>query len=223
MLIAIDGACKRNGTPECMSCGVAWIQTEMGDMLYKARVEATKSTSQRGEINGLHEALLYAVDHAAQDEDIIIITDSEYLYNTVMLEWYIKWRVNDWVGASGPVKNADMWEQIYQLLTKLNSPIERVFIQWTKGHIIHYTPGNVKKAMQVDATGIELFMRISAIANRESERGRIARDFIRQRVDHDRSAVDEDTALSWAIANATADCLASFIIKLTYAQGAILQ
>jgi ribonuclease HI len=221
MLIAIDGACKRNGTPECMSCGVAWIQTEKGDMLFVANVEATGSTNQRGEINGLLEALKYAVQHAGPDEDIVIITDSEYLHNTVMLEWYIKWHHNNWHGATGPVKNADLWSEVYDLLFKLNNPVERVFMQWTKGHLIHYTPGNTKKAMVADPSGVELHMRISSIANRESERGRIISDFTRQRLEHDRVEVDKDTALAWVIANTVADCLASFIVKTLNEQGKV--
>ena len=39
-----------------MSVGVAWIQTDEGQLLYKSRVEFG-STSQRGEINGLLEEI----------------------------------------------------------------------------------------------------------------------------------------------------------------------
>ena len=119
MLIATDGACKRNGQPTCSSVGVAWIQTDTGDMLFKSKFE-TCSTSQRGEINGLLEALQYAVQNAAANEDIIIITDSEYLYNTVSLDWCFKWRAANWRTGSGEIaKNADLWAIACMLLDEL--------------------------------------------------------------------------------------------------------
>lgn len=170
MLIATDGACKRNGTPQCSSLGVAWIETEDGQLLYKSKFE-TQSTSQRGEINGLLEALRYAVEHASNEEDIIIITDSEYLYNTVMLDWCFKWRAADWIGGQGPVKNPDLWKEVCKLLDILNGQMPRVFLQWTKGHLIHYTPGNIKQAMLVDPEGLELYKRVSSVANRPADMG----------------------------------------------------
>ena len=78
MLIAIDGACKRNGEPDCFSTGVAWFITDTSDMFFKAACE-TQSTSQRGELSGLLEALKYATENAAEDEDVIIVTESEYM------------------------------------------------------------------------------------------------------------------------------------------------
>lgn len=213
MLIATDGACKRNGTPQCSSIGVAWIETEDGQLLYKSKFE-TQSTSQRGEINGLLEALRYAVEHASDEEDIIIITDSEYLYNTVMLDWCFKWRASAWVGGQGPVKNPDLWKEVCELLDKLNVQAPRVFLQWTKGHLIHYTPGNIKQAMLVDPEGLELYKRISAVANRPADIQRIINDFAHQRRTHDKPVPPPATCLEWAVANTMADCLAGYLVAV---------
>lgn len=213
MLIAVDGACKRNGLPTCSSSGVAWIQTEEGDYLFRSRFE-TCSTNQRGEINGLYEALKYASEHAKEDEDIIIITDSEYLHNTVALDWVGKWARNNWIGATGPVKNPDMWSNVYKLLQDINLHHERVFMQWTKGHLMAYTPGNINQAMAVDPEGIELFSRITTIANRESERSRIISEFMRERREHEKATIPGDVALEWVIANTVADCIASYIVRV---------
>ena len=209
MLISIDGACKRNGEPTCVSTGAAWIQTEAGEFLYKCKFEHA-STSQRGELNGLTEALEYAVANAAPDEDVIIVTDSEYLFNSVTLEWSMKWERQSWCGATGPVKNADMWEHINELLRALG---DRVYMQWTKGHLVSYTPGNIKKAMQEDPTGVELFVRINSVANRPMDRDRIIKLFKEKRVSHGHIAPPDDTALDWAVANAMADALASYLVK----------
>lgn len=211
MLISIDGACKRNGQETCSSTGVAWIQTEQGDLLFKSKFEPM-STSQRGEINGLLEALNFANTYAKPDEDIIIVTDSEYLYNTVCLDWVHKWRANGWVGGQGTtVKNNDMWNVVCELLDVLNTPAERVFMQWTKGHLMSYTPGNIKQAMVADSTGVELFTRVSAVANRTCNQSRIIADFKRNRTEHGRLNPPDDICLEWVIANTMADSLATFI------------
>lgn len=210
MLISIDGACKRNGKPDCISVGVAWIHDEQGNMLFKSAVEQ-QSTSQRGEINGLLEALKYAKQHSHIGEDIIIVTDSEYLYNTVMLEWCFKWRNNGWISASGTTpKNDDMWEQVCQLLDAIGT--DRVFLQWTKGHIVHYTPSHIRQAMVADISGVELYSRILAMASRVCDKPRIIKDFLKERQEHDKMSVPEEIAFEWAVANATADALASYIV-----------
>lgn len=213
MLVATDGACKRNGTPQCCSAGVAWFQTEEGDLYFKSAYE-TESTSQRGELNGLLLALEEGLAVAKPDEDIIIVTDSEYMYNTVQLEWSIKWEANGWQGATGPVKNRDMWKRVNALLRKLNEHHERVFMQWTKGHLISYTPGNISRAMTTDPTGVELYSRINGIANRASERDRIIEDFRFNLWKHGKVVPPADTCLEWCIANVVADCLASYVVKI---------
>ena len=211
MLIAIDGACKRNGQETCSSTGVAWIQTDQGDMLFKSKFEP-QSTSQRGEINGLLEALKYAYATRKPDEDIIIVTDSEYLYNTVSLDWVHKWKQSNWIGGQGTtVKNNDMWNEVCDLLDKINGKSEFVFMQWTKGHLMSYTPGNVKQALAVDPEGIELFTRIIAVATRECNKDRIINDFMRNRIEHDKSNPPPQVCLDWVVANTMADCLALFI------------
>lgn len=211
MLIAIDGACKRNGEPDCFSTGVAWIMRETGEMLFKAGYE-TQSTSQRGELTGLLCALEYAVDNAADDETVIILTDSEYMYNSVAKEWALKWREANWIGGQGvTVKNFDMWEQATKYIDKLQ---DRLFMQWTKGHMVHYTTGNIKKAMAFDASGIELYSRICNTASRPGDKPRVIRDFNTNRVNHGHLAVPDETAFEWACCNAQADALASFLCQM---------
>ena len=212
MLIATDGACKRLGKDDCTATGVAWIQTKDGQMLFKAFFEEN-STSQRGEIYGLIEALEYAHKHRDYAEDIIIITDSEYLLNTVMLDWCFKWRANNWIAGSGDrAKNADLWDRVCTLLEDIGK--DSVYLQWTKGHLISYTPGNIATAMRQDPTGVELLSRINVIANRPSERDRIIKDFNDNRVKHDKYAVPGDMAIEWVVANVVADALAGYVETL---------
>lgn len=212
MIIATDGACKRNGEPTCVSIGVAWIIREDGEMLFKAKFEH-ESTSQRGELNGLLEALEYAKENLAEDESLSIITDSEYMFNTVEKDWVHKWARQGWMGSTGSVKNQDLWEKAIALL---DTPTlsGNVFMQWTKGHLISYTPTNVKHAMKADATGIELYDRLLSIAGRPADKQRIIRDFNYNRRQHGFMIVPDDVALDWAVANTMADSLASYLVKV---------
>ena len=214
MLISIDGGCKRQGTPQCSSVGVAWVQTDDGDLFYRAHYENLESTSQRGELNGLISALEVAVERSEPDESIIIVTDSEYLYNSVSKGWSLTWERSGWQGSGGPVKNRDMWQKVNEMLRKLNAAEERVFMQWTKGHLISYTAGNAKRAMAKDPTGIGLFMNIKAIATRGSEEDRIVDDFIYNRVKHEHQVPPRVACLDWCVANVMADTLASYLTSL---------
>lgn len=209
MLIATDGACKRLGKPDCTSTGVAWIVPEDGKVCFKVGFEQN-STSQRGEINGLLKALQYAVKNLRTDEDLIIITDSEYLLNTVSLDWCFKWRADGWRTGSGEqAKNKDMWEDVCELLMSIGK--DRVYMQWTKGHLMHYTPGLVKISMKTDQTGVDLYSKILTMVNRPSERGRIVKEFNDNRVTHEQHALPEDTAIEFVVANVMADLLAGYI------------
>lgn len=212
MIVATDGACKRNGEPTCVSVGVAWIIREDGEMLFKANFEH-ESTSQRGELNGLLEALEYAKENLAEDESLSIITDSEYMFNTVEKDWVHKWARQDWMGLTGPVKNQDMWLRV---VTLLDTPIlsGNVFMQWTKGHLLSYTPANVKRAMAADFTGIELYDRLLSISERPADRQRIINDFNYNRRQHGFMTVPDGTALDWVVANTMADSLASYLVKV---------
>ena len=214
MIAAIDGACKRNGKPDCYSSGVAFIQTDAGEMFYKARFE-TESTNQRGEINGLLLALEVAAkdERIDMDEDIIILTDSEYLHNTVAYGWVAKWAANNWQGSAGRVKNSDLWDSAYKLIKQLNRNRERIFMQWTKGHLLPYRESLVTQSLIADPSGIDLYGRISVVANRPSEKNRIAADFNFNREKHEKSELPQQLAVEWVVLNTTADCLASFVVR----------
>lgn len=217
ILIAIDGASKRNGKPDCTSCGTAWIQTIDGDLLFQSKFEEG-STSQRGELNGLIIALQYAWEHALPEEDIIIITDSQYVHNSVSYGWCYKWRRSGWINADGQdTKNSDLWEVVCELLDQINERSIHdncVFLEWLKGHSIHYTPGNIRKAMNIDPEGLELFNRVTSVANRPADIANIIKRVNGKRKEHSFAAVPGYVALEWAIANTMADCIAYYIVNL---------
>lgn len=143
-LIAIDGACKNNGKPNCISVGAAVALNHLDDgsfMPYKVtvKVEQDGSTSQRGELNALIEALEMSTTIA--DDDIYVITDSEYIYNTVTKEWYKRWQQNGWETRDGnAVKNQDLWCVIAALILRIEKQFnskELTFFH-IKGHCMPF-------------------------------------------------------------------------------------
>lgn len=212
MIISTDGACKHLGKPDCFSIGIAWIQTDDGKFLFEARAEE-KSTSQRGEINGLINALEYAVKNSAADEDIIIITDSEYLHNTVMKEWCFKWRDNAWLTSTGdPAKNYDLWLIVCDMLDKLGK--DRVYLNWTKGHLLSYNKKLTERILKDDPTGVMLYVNITTVANRPSEKQRIYEEFNANRTSHDYSQMPIQTSVDWVVMNVMADSIATYVVNL---------
>lgn len=213
MIVSTDGACKRNGTPQCSSAGVAWVITDNGDMYFNATYESSGSTSQRGEINGLINALTIALAETGNsDEVIIVVTDSEYLCNTVRLGWSFRWESNNWMGAQGPAKNADLWKKVNDKLRQLDP--ERVIMSWTKGHLMSYTDANIRRAMREDSTGVELYSRILSMANRACDRKRIIADYQANLRDHQEIVIaDEEECITRVTMNVMADCLASYVVK----------
>lgn len=87
LVIAIDGACRRNGKPDCIASGGVFIEqyTIEGN---ERNLVGTKilsnyeiqSTNQRGELLALITALDY-VWSAKQSTQIV--TDSEYIFNAM--------------------------------------------------------------------------------------------------------------------------------------------
>ena len=156
LLISIDGACRRNGKPDCVAAGGVFI-THLADDSLKVNSTRTlsnyelKSTNQRGELL----ALLTALDYVwSSKEEAIIVTDSEYLFNAMKKEWYRGWFAKNWTTASGdPVKNKDIWQNIRQAYLKcVESDIEITFYH-IKGHCIPFGKVTANGLLNTDSTG----------------------------------------------------------------------
>lgn len=156
--VAIDGACRRNGKPDCVAAGGAFFMYyEDGDIAYTMRLTAyeSESTNQRGEMLALLTTLqcLYATS-----EDVRIITDSEYLFNAMTKHWPDRWAHNGWRTAAGePVKNADLWKQILEI-----SQIQKADISYyhIKGHVIPFGAVTARNLVDDDVSGLTLYKRV---------------------------------------------------------------
>ena len=73
-------------------------------------------------------ALIAAIKYAG-DEGCEIHTDSEFWLN-VLTKWSDSWAKNGWRKKSGPIKNLDLVQELYELYHKY--PVKLV---WTRGHV----------------------------------------------------------------------------------------
>ena len=123
VLIYTDGACSGNPGPG------GW-----GAILKYGEYEKELSGGERDTTNNRMEliAVIRALELIKESVDITITTDSNYVKNGIT-KWIKTCVKNNWITASKkPVKNRDLWEQLYKL-----SGQYKIKWVWVKGHSGH--------------------------------------------------------------------------------------
>lgn len=163
LVISIDGACRRNGKPNCVSAGGVFIMhynnaLELTHTALKSNYEL-ESTNQRGEMLALLTAIDYVYDSKQSAQ---VITDSEYLFNTMTKNWCGNWANKGWITSTGaPVKNKDIWLQIKHTHDKcLAEGIELIFYH-VKGHTIPFGKVTAQRLIAQDSSGMMLYEAVS--------------------------------------------------------------
>ena len=180
LVISIDGACRRNGKPNCVSAGGVFIMhynnaLELTHTALKSNYEL-ESTNQRGEMLALLTAIDYVYDSKQSAQ---VITDSEYLFNTMTKNWCGNWANKGWVTSTGaPVKNKDIWLQIKHAYDKcLAEGIELIFYH-VKGHAIPFGKVTAKRLLAEDSSGMALYnavkQKYQAIKDEKDVYGKVA-------------------------------------------------
>lgn len=159
MIIAIDGACRRPGTPESFSIG-AYV-AKINNKVYEYDVVCeSQSTGQRGEILALLQALERCIN--SDEELVYIISDSEYIVNCINKEWYKNWENKGWVTAEGEeVKNKDLWEIVSGMLSVLED--KEIVVYHIKGHVFPFGKATAKRLIESDTSLQALY---EAVANK---------------------------------------------------------
>ena len=154
IIAAIDGACRRNGTPDCVSAGGVFMSFEDGTCSTVSTHEYN-STNQRGE---LHALLLAIVNISYFKQEAQILTDSEYIFNAMTKQWYTRWSHYGWRTANGDdVKNKDLWQRIYAAM--LECPVEIHFYH-IKGHCIPFGKVTATNLLHIDPSGRKLLDKV---------------------------------------------------------------
>ncbi|MDE7468963.1 MAG: ribonuclease HI [Desulfovibrionaceae bacterium] len=84
------------------------------------------TTNNRMELIGVIRALTMIRSRI----DIILYTDSKYIRNAIEEGWLQKWQRSGWkTSTKKSVKNRDLWEHLYSLLTTYT-----VRFEWVKAH-----------------------------------------------------------------------------------------
>ena len=73
-------------------------------------------------------AMIAAIEYAG-DEPCEIHSDSEFWIN-VLTKWAPTWQANGWTKKTGPIKNLDLVQKLYELYTTHD-----VKLVWVRGHV----------------------------------------------------------------------------------------
>lgn len=121
--IFTDGACKGNPGPG------GW-----GVLLRWGEHEKTLCGGEPDTTNNRMElvAAIQGLQALKKTSQVILTTDSEYVMKGIR-EWMPNWKKRGWKTSSRqPVKNADLWQQLDELVTQ-----HEVEWRWVRGHSGH--------------------------------------------------------------------------------------
>ncbi len=125
VIIHTDGACKGNPGP-----GGWGVLLESGEHTRELFGGEAQTTNNRMELMAVIQAL-GALKRPCRVE---IHLDSEYVRKGIT-EWVQGWKAKGWRTASKqPVKNADLWQQLDQLV---QTGAHNLSWHWVKGHAGH--------------------------------------------------------------------------------------
>ncbi|KAI7231533.1 hypothetical protein KC330_g6377 [Hortaea werneckii] len=143
VIIAVDGACRGNGTRDAEASYGVFFHRDNHSWNESFALPDNFKTNQQAELRAALEGLLSAKNLRLLNTNlcgkarrpgpmrelshVVIKTDSAYLFNA-MTKWVFKWRNNDYINCRGrPVTNASLFKQLeaeIQALHKLNVGVQ---------------------------------------------------------------------------------------------------
>ena len=118
-----DGACLGNPGPG----GYGTVLT-YGDHRRELWGGFRLTTNNRMELMGA----IHGLEALTRPCTVTLVSDSEYLVNSVRKGWATGWRARGWKRAGKAVPNADLWERLLTL-----ADTHRVSVEWVQGHAGH--------------------------------------------------------------------------------------
>lgn len=119
--IYTDGACSGNPGPG--GWGAVLIYGETKKEISGARKDTTNNIMEM-------TAVIEALKLLKEECEVEVFSDSAYVVNSFNQGWIYNWQKNNWKTASkDPVKNRELWEELYSLTKK-----HKVTFNKVKGH-----------------------------------------------------------------------------------------
>lgn len=141
--IYIDGSCYNNGNtykskPQNSFGGWAIICVKNNETFYQESDGELFTTNNKMEMVAMKKALEYILKQENNGDQYEIYSDSEYVVLSSLF-YTKKWVKNDWMRVTEqgrvPVKNKEMWVEIYDLLHKqIPDSGKKVTIHKIKAH-----------------------------------------------------------------------------------------
>jgi ribonuclease HI len=126
MEVWTDGSCGHD-----RAGGWAWVRPE-GEYraAYRCGFESD-TTNQRMELTAAYLAVL---DHA-DVPGLMIVSDSAYVVNCFLQQWYLNWENRGWTNAMRkPVANRDLWEPFIEAVRR-HPGVDFRHVRGHQGHI----------------------------------------------------------------------------------------
>lgn len=115
-----DGACSGNPGP-----GGWGAILKYGELTKELSGGDGETTNNRMELTGV----ITALSALKEPCNVKLYTDSQYIVNAINQGWLKSWIAHGWKRKTGPVKNPDLWQKLYELLN-----VHTVEFIWVKGH-----------------------------------------------------------------------------------------
>lgn len=158
IIVSVDGACRGNGKPNCLSTGTALFFRD--GVMNPNNTHETPSSNQRGEMLGMAKALDGIIWLARNESvrEVYVVMDSEFVFNTLTKDWIGNWNNKGWVTAENkPVKNQDIWKPIKEMIDELDKLGVDIIPYHVKGHLVSIGPVTAAKMLQEDPSGTKLY------------------------------------------------------------------
>lgn len=129
-----DGACS--GNPGVGGWGVV-IEADGHEQMRISGYEL-ESTNNRMELTAMLKAITSIISMSKKSDkkraDVVIMSDSAYVVNSISNGWLLKWSKNGWRTKQGAVKNRELWEKTNELLSKARRMHCNIKLVKVKGH-----------------------------------------------------------------------------------------
>lgn len=119
--IFTDGSSDPNPGPG----GWGAVKVLDGEIIEQRAGREGQTTNNRMELTALTEAFKMT----AEDEEIIIFSDSQYCVKTIN-EWAAGWEKRGWKRKTGPIENLDLVRELYALAQSR----PRARVDWIRAH-----------------------------------------------------------------------------------------